>query len=377
MDLSLGSRSRRFAVFVMVMMLVLSLGTGVVAAQSFQGASGTVVVEEGETYDGISGISGSIIISGTVTGDVSGVSGQIHVTETGVVEGSIEAAAGTVLIDGRVDGDVSAGAGHVEVSETGEIGDDFDVGTGFLRVDGRVGGDVRAGAATIELGPNTDVGGEFRYDAGSFTQDSGATVAGGVVQDSSLGDGFGVTTDLSPMSSTLATIYGLFASLLLGAVLLAAFPSFSRGVATRVARTPVTAGGVGFLTLIAVPIVLVILAITIVGIPLSVGGAIVFGIGIWVAVVYGQYAVAAWLLGLAGADNRWLALVVGLVGFTILGAIPFVGSLLEFFALLLGLGAITLGLREGYRSRRERRTEGQQTTLSEAAGDTSGSGASE
>jgi len=70
----------------MVMMLVLSLGTGVVAAQSFQGASGTVVVEEGETYDGISGISGSIIISGTVTGDVSGVSGQIHVTETGVVE---------------------------------------------------------------------------------------------------------------------------------------------------------------------------------------------------------------------------------------------------------------------------------------------------
>ncbi|WP_225336313.1 polymer-forming cytoskeletal protein [Halomicrobium urmianum] len=358
--------------FVVSAVLLLSLGTGVAAAQSFEGAGGTIVVESDETYESVEGVAGSIVVRGTVTGDVSGVAGNVHVAEGGSVEGSIEAAAGTVRIDGIVGGDVDVGGGHVEVSETGRIGGDLNAGAGFLAVNGAVGGDVRAGAETIVIGPNANVGGEFRYDANEFSRDENATVAGGVVEDPNLAGNVGPTGEFFSVPPVLVSVYGFFVNLLLGAVLLAAFPAFSSSVAARVADDTVRSGGAGFLTLIAVPIALVFVAITLVGIPLAVVGAVVFGLLVWIGTVYGQYAVGAWALGLADVDNRWLALVVGLVGFALLGAIPVVGGLVGFVALLLGLGALALGLRDRYRSRREPRIGGRQATLDEVSSDARG-----
>lgn len=371
MSRSVGARGRQIAALALVGVLLLSVGTSVVAAQSFQGAAGTVVVEEGETYDSIDGVAGSIVVYGTVTGDVSGAAGDVHVAESGRVEGSIEAAAGAIRIDGTVMGDVSVGGGRVSVSEPAHIGGDLDVGAGYLSVDGRIDGNVHAGAETIVLGPNADVGGEFRYDADNFTRDPEATVGGGVVQDSDLRGSTGGIGDAFSVPGWLVTIYGLLANLLLGVILLAAFPSFSSGVASRVADEPIKSGGVGLLSLIGVPIALALIAITIVGIPFAIVGAIAFGAALWVGVVYGQYAVGAWVLGLAGADNRWLALFVGLVGFAILGMIPILGGLLELVALLLGLGALALGLHAGYRGRREREARSRETPLEDAAGDVS------
>lgn len=367
MSHSVGSTGRRIATLALVGMLLLSVGTGVVTAQSFEGASGTVVVEEGETYDGIDGVAGSIVVYGTVTGDVTGAAGDIHVAETGRVEGSIEAAAGAIRVDGTVVGDVSVGGGRVSVRDTAHIGGDLDVGAGSLSVDGRIDGDVRAGAETIVIGPNANVGGEFRYDADNFAQDPAATVDGGVVEDSDLRGGTGGMRGAFSVPAWLVTVYGLLANLLLGVLLLAVFPSFSSEVASRVADEPVKSGGVGLLSLIGVPIALALVAITIVGIPLAIVGAIAFGAAIWVGVVYGQYAVGAWTLGLAGVDNRWLALLVGLVGFAILGMIPILGGLLDLIALLLGLGAFALGLLAVYRARGDRGTRSRETTPDDAS----------
>lgn len=356
----------RIVVLALVAILALSLGTGIVAAQSAQGVFGSVVVEEDETYESVEGVAGSVVVYGTVTGDVAGVAGNVHVAEGGAVEGSLEGAAGSVRIDGDVGGDVAVGAGQVEVSETGQIGGGLDAGAGALVVDGAVDGDVRAGAETIALGPNADVGGEFRYDAESFEEDPDATVAGSVVQDPEIGSTVDDVVDALTVPTWLSVTYGLLANLLLGVVLLAVFPSFSRGVASRVADDPLVSGGVGFLTLFAVPIAIALVAVTIVGIPLAIALAFVFALAIWIGVVYGQYAVGSWVLGLADVQNRWLALVVGLVGFALLGLIPFLGGLLELIAFLLGIGALVLGLSDRYRRSGRK---GRQTTLDEVPGD--------
>ncbi|SDQ45334.1 polymer-forming cytoskeletal protein [Natronobacterium texcoconense] len=370
--MAISHDSPRLTVLVLVGILVLSLGTGIVAGQSAEGTFGAVVVEEDETYDSVEGVAGSVVVYGTVTGDVAGVAGNIHVAEGGTVEGSLEGAAGNVRIDGTVEGGVAVGAGQVEVSETARIGGGLDAGAGALAVDGAVDGDVRVGAETIVLGPNADVGGEFRYDAENFEEDPDATVAGGVVQDSTIGNTVDDFVDAFTIPTWLSVMYGLLANLLLGIVLLAVFPSFSRGVAARVADSPLVSGGVGFLTMIGVPIVIALVAVTIIGIPLAIALAFVFALAIWIGVVYGQYAVGSWVLGLADVQNRWLALVVGLVGFALLGLIPFLGGLLELIAFLLGLGALTLGLYDRY-TRPGRR--GRQTTLDEVPGDaTAGSG---
>jgi cytoskeletal protein CcmA (bactofilin family) len=365
----LSTGGRRVAALALVSLLVLSTATGVAAAQSYQGAGDTIVVGVDETYDSIEGVAGTVVVRGTVTGDVAVAAGTVHVTETGEVGGNIEAAAGTVRIDGTVGGDVSAAGGTVEVGETAQIGGNLDAGAGFLAVHGTIDGTVRAGAEEIVLGPTASVGGDFRYDAATFTRDPEAAVGGSVVQDGSIGDSAGPDFGGFALPSWLGVVYGLFVNLLLGAVLLAAFPSFSARVADRVAESPAKSGGVGLLTLVVVPVALVVLLLTLIGIPLSLVGAVAFGIAAWVAVVYGQFAVGAWALSLADRDNCWLALVVGLAGFALLGAIPILGGLLELVAFLLGLGALALTLRESYRGRKKA-SGGRQTTLDESGSDT-------
>ncbi|EMA59448.1 bactofilin family protein [Halorubrum kocurii] len=365
MNISFGTAERRGVAVALVALLLLSTVTGVAAAQSVRGASGTVVVEEGETVSSVDALAGSIVVRGTVTGDVSGVAGTIHVVEDGRVEGSISGAAGDVRIDGDVGGDVSAGSGNVRVAETAAIGGDVSVGAGYVRIDGRIDGDVRVGAETVVLGPNADIGGEFRYDAVRFTQDPAATVAGGVVEDSSLRGEVGSFT----VPDWVATGYGLLANLLLGALLLAVFPAFSARIAGRVSDEPAKNGGAGLLTLVGGPILLTLVAITVIGIPLAVLGAVTFGLAVWVGAVYGQYAVGAWVLRRAERDDRWLSLVAGLLGFAILGLVPIVGGLFVFGALLLGLGALASELRDSFRARRRPGPSDRQTTFDESFGD--------
>ncbi|MFC5278928.1 polymer-forming cytoskeletal protein [Halorubrum rubrum] len=353
----LGGYGRRIVVTLLIVGLLVPLATGGAAAQSIEGASGSIVVDEGETVDGIESVAGTVVVRGTVAGDLSGAAGSIRIAETGRVEGNVDAAAGTLVVDGTVEGDVRTGTGSFELTDTGRVDGSIDVGAGSIVVDGTVGGDVRAAGDSVAIGPNAEVGGEFRYDAEEFTRSPDASVAGGVVEDASLrGDaGVGFGMDVAP--SWFGTAYAFAANLVLGAVLLLAFPRFSRDVAARVEADPLASGGIGLLTLVAVPLALLLMTITIVGIPLALLGIAGYVAAVWIAAVYGRYAVGMWVTRRLGAENRWIALVGGLLGFAILGAIPLVGGVVELLALLLGLGALAFGLRDRYR-RGRRTTDG-------------------
>ncbi len=333
---------------VVVLVLLLSLVVGPAAAQSVAETTGAIVVGQDETVERVDGVAGSIIIRGTVTDDVSGVAGTVHVTESGTVGGDVSAAAGTLRIDGRVGGDVSAGAGSIEVGDTAAIGGSLDAGAGYIGIDGSVDGSVTAGADTIVLGPNAAVGGEFRYDANAFERDPGASIGGQVVRDESVSSG----SDGLAVPGWVGPLYGLLANLLLGVVLLALFPTFSGRVAETVTGSPARAGGLGLAVLLLTPILLVLIAITVVGIPISVAGLVVFGLAIWVAVVYGQFAVGRWVLRQADVTNRWAALLVGVTGVALVGLVPILGGLLDLLVLLVGIGALSIALWSSYRGRR-------------------------
>ncbi|AGB35896.1 bactofilin family protein [Natronococcus occultus] len=343
---------KRLAIVLLVVVLLGAVPTGVVA-QSESTVGGTAVVAEDETIDELEAVAGTVVVEGTVTGDVSAAGGDVRIAETGEVGGSLEGAAGSVTIDGTVDGDVGVGAGNVEVGEDATVGGEFTVGAGNAVIDGVLEGDAAIGAETITLGSDAEIAGDLRYDGD--LQGNTDAVAGSITEDSTLG--VDIAPTLQPLASWLASVYVLALNLLLGAALLALFPRFSDGVADRVSTDPVRTGLVGLGVLVGVPILLVAVAITIVGIPFSIVGGFAFAFVVWIGIVYGRFAVAAWLLSYADLENRWLALVVGLIGGAVLSQVPYLGGLVDFLVLLLGLGALAWGLYARRRTARTREPE--------------------
>lgn len=338
----MSSTFRRGVIAFVTVLVFTSALSGLAAAQS--GIGGTIVVEEGETVSEVNGVGGAVVVHGTVTGDVSGAAGNVLIT--GTVDGDVNVAAGNLRISGDVGGDVSVGAGSVSLEEGATVGGSFDVGAGEVRIDGSIGGDARVGAETIRLGERASIAGSLTYDG--RLEGNRDAVAGDITRDRTLGpttaDGF------QPVPSWIFSIYAFVANLLLGIVLLALFPRFSADVAERIRTDPARTGLVGFGLLIAIPLLLVALFVTIIGIPLALLGLFAFGFLAWVSIVYGLFALGMWLLTVAGygrtdrPNARWIGLVLGLLLGALLSAVPIVGGLLNFVIFLLGLGALARGL---------------------------------
>jgi len=342
-----------------VLLVVLSAVPGLAAAEPRAG--GSVVVAEGETVDGLEAFAGSVVVRGTVDGDLSALSGDVTVTESGRVTGNVAGAAGSVRIAGTVDGDVSGAAGDVTIAESGTVGGTLEAGAGTVRIDGAVAGDVTVGADRIILGERASVGGDLTYD-GRLSGPRGV-VSGTVERDPSL-SGPVFEPVVPGFADVVFGVYGFLVNLVLAAVLLLVFPGFSRRVADTAVEGPVRAGAVGLALLVAVPLLLVLTAITIIGIPLTIVGAMLFGLFAWVASLYGRFAVGTWLTAYTTVENRWVSLLVGFLVVGIAIRIPFVGWLPELLVGLLGLGALALALTE--HRRRVRRTTPQETAGTDA-----------
>ncbi|MFP9191545.1 bactofilin family protein [Natrialbaceae archaeon A-CW1-1] len=335
------SHLHQFLVTLVIVALVgVALTSGTALAQSETGASGNVVVEAGETVDEVNAFAGNVRIEGTVTGDVNAVAGNVVVEDGGEVGGDLNGVAGTIEIHGHVGGDVAAAAGTLEVGETGTVDGVLEAGAGTIVLDGTIAGDVTVGAEVITLGETASLEGDLRYD-GDLEGNTDA-VAGDITRDSTLG--VDIAPVIVPLATWVAAAYALAANLLLGAILLALFPRFSDGVAARVATDPLRTGAIGLVALVGIPILLVAIAITVIGIPIALVGMLAFALFVWVGIVYGRFAVAAWALSLIDVRNRWLALVVGLVAGAFLTLVPIVGWFLNLLITVLGLGALAGGL---------------------------------
>lgn len=326
----------RFGAGLLTLVLLGQLVIAPAVAQS--GVAGSVVVAEGETVSSVDAVAGTIVIAGTVTGDVSGLAGNVVID--GTVEGDVEVATGNLQIAGTVGGDISAGSGSIHLQEGSSVGGSLDMAAGSITVDGDVGGDATLAAETIRLGDGASVGGSLTYD-GALEGNTGA-VAGDIVRDRTLGSD--VVWEIPPIASWLFAVYAFLLNLVVGALLLALAPNFSSRVQQRIRGRPGRTGLVGLGVLLAVPVLLVVLTLSIVGIPLMLVGVFLFVLLLWIGLIYGRFALGMWLLSLADVKNRWAGLVLGLLAGAMLAAIPLVGWLVNLIIVLLGLGGLAVGL---------------------------------
>ena len=360
--------------------LWVALGTmGVVAANSARAAElryeedGTVEVAEGESIDDTVFLGGkTAIVAGVVNGDVFAAAERVEVT--GTVRGNLYGAGETVTVAGEVSGSVHAAGKTVEldavVGGSGYLaGQDILVTAGgvlarggffageSVRSEGTVGRDLTFAAETMELSGSVER--NVRGYGSKVTVSSSGSVGGNLELTVPSEDAVEVDGGAAVSGETIVEIeekeeeraflhpgfyFGVLAKalamLLLGLLLVTLFPSLLPP-APESSKEVLRDMGFGFLALVATPLLMGIVALTVIGIPVSLLIGVAYAVMLFLSTLVVAYFAAQ---RLPAANGRRLALNTGAVLLVILLllAIPFVGAGLCFFVHIFGLGCLVI-----------------------------------
>ncbi len=217
-----------------------------------------------------------------------------------------------------------------------------------MELSGSVEREVRGYGRHVAVSSSGSVGGDLHVTVpadDALEIDDGATIGGET------------TIDIHEEHEHRAFLYPGFyfgvlakalAMLLFGAILVALFPSL-RPTAPESSREVLRDMGIGFVALIATPVAMLIIAFTIIGIPISILLAMLYALLLFLSTLVVAYFAGERLP--IGSDNQTgvvLRTGVALLVILFILEIPFVGGGLQFLVHIFGVGVLLLHLRNLY-----------------------------
>lgn len=309
---------------------VLAAGGRVAVGHRVRGsvmAAGGWIALEGRVGEDARLAGGRVAMDAVIGGDLVAAGGRIALAPATVVTGDLWLAGGTVAIAGQFGGGVKIAGRHIAIG-------------------GEIAGDVELIGQFIEILPGTAIRGRLSYRSPEPAQiDASARIAGGIAHET-----LTWPSHAASMARVAATVLGFgfaIALLALSVVFVLLFPGYAVAAARTVGAQPWASLGLGFALLVATPIAALIALATVIGSPLSFALVAVYllslPLGYTIAAFYlGDLALA--LIGRTSAGRGWhaLSLVAAVIALSLLGALPWIGGLVPFLAVILGLGAAYL-----------------------------------
>jgi cytoskeletal protein CcmA (bactofilin family) len=317
-------------------------------------ANGSTINIEGNVEGDLYCVGSQVVISGRINGDVFCMAQSISVS--GRVSGSLRLISSDINISGFVGNDALLVAQNFILTDKSSIGRDLTFSSTGSRVNGSVGRDLTAMAQFLELGgyvgrnvsgrimkltinSTADIRGDIRYTGNDDAlRLSGSKVSGGIVR-----------TPIAPMPAygggilNLALGYlGFVASLLIVSMAsIWALPKFFTATNKEIDSSIVKTSLYGLANLFLVPLVLLFLALTLIGLPLA--GLIAVA---WILALILCGPVAAFyvgtkiLKGKKSGKNEYLVMLVGSVVVLALYLVPVINLLVGLAVGVVGSGAI-------------------------------------
>ncbi len=297
-------------------------------------------------------------ITGTVTQDLNGMCETMRIT--GVVGDDVRFACGTFYLDGHIGGDLIVFAKRIEISETAVIDGDAIIACATVTVDGAIGGRARimtgfldmngtiAGNAEIttdggiRLGPDAHIGGDLLYEGPSEIDIPEGTVAGEITFQRVIKEDVDFDFDFLGAASILFHFLGFIAALVAGTIIVALTTDHARRTAEIIRTKPLKSLGIGFVTFICMPIVLLLLLVFILTIPLMFVVGFAYGIALYIAKFYFSIWLGNLILRRGGRTDvsPIPSMLLGLTIVYLATAIPIVGMLVGVVIIFFGLGAL-------------------------------------
>ena len=295
----------------------------------------------------------SIKIGGTVNGNVHTAAKTIEMS--GVVRGNMYGGAQNILVTGsRIGGSLLLGGASINVDNNSVIGGSILAGAESLMIDSRVTRSVYAGTGNLNIGSDAQIGKDLYYATGESkaTISPDATILGSTFKSEYTYTKPNVDVGVmqkNAMKAAVATKVGMTIVWFLGALLVGfaymklAEKQFSQ-TAGIVTQSFWKSLGIGFLVAMAFVPAIIILSVTVIGLPLA-------GISVLLFILYSCLAgiIIARALGsrLLKANKKapvFGAFALGLLLIKIVEMIPFVGFMTGLVVFWSGLGALTMQL---------------------------------
>jgi hypothetical protein len=249
--------------------------------------------------------------------------------------------------------------GNVLIEEGATVECSVVVMGGNVDIAGAVDEDVTVIGGNVDLQSTAVIGGELSAVGGSISRAEGAEVKGGETQ--------GFTWDgsrpfrflpfpvrvVDPVfyffQAAFNVVFSAVAMGLLALLVVLFWPEQTARVSAAITTAPVASGFLGLLTLIAVPVLIVVTAITICLSPFSAIGALIFAAALifgWMALgmlVGARLTAALNLRNLSAAVSAGLGTLLFTLAANIIGwVVPCVGWVVPVMLGAVGLGAVTL-----------------------------------
>ena len=336
-----------------------------------------VIVAEGEIIEGdLYTFSETATIDGIVTGDLISFCRSLYVN--GQVQGDIIAFCESFELKGAAEDDVRAFARYITINGTvkknitsfceklqfnhgSAIGEDayFFCAEGFLRgtslgsisakadrlhIAGEIEKDVDIQAQSVHIASTAHIKGNLKLCCSRETQIDPEAIIEGNVEDIPPKCKTEKVSKWTKASFYIFKLIWLIAAIIIGVLAIKLLPKLTQKIVGE-AQQYWKSLGIGFLASIFTPVASIIIAVTVVGLPLgllslTLYAALLYLSTIFVGIVVGMLILRSFKTPF---EVSLLALVIGLLILHVLFQVPYLGMVVRIVTLLLGLGIIVSG----------------------------------
>jgi len=311
----------------------------------------------------------NVTLDNTVNGDV--FIGAENTTINGIVNGNLHIGSGIVILTGQVKGNVYLGSGDLTVTGsningslligagTALIDKDSTIkgsvfaGVGKITIDSKIDRNLYLGAGNAFIQDNAEIGMDFYYayneNDNKISISDNAVISGNThVKKYNVNtntDSQSVKNQLKPIKF-MVTFVSLISSLIIGLLYLKIFKKHFTESANIVSKEFWKSLGIGFLIIITILPAILILLITVVGIPLIGILLLILTLFICLSKFVVSLSLGTWLstkFKWRKVSTYWI-FALGLIVIYLLKLIPVFGGITSFLITLLGLGALTINL---------------------------------
>lgn len=303
-------------------------------------AAGGTITMRGKVRDNVRVLGGQIIISGDVGRNVTTLGGSVTIADAATINGSLAAGTGNLSLFAPIGKEANFAAGQATIGNT-------------------INGDVQAGVGQLMLTPSAKIFGSLTYWSEQKAQiDSNAQVSGKTIHNlppQEMRQDPAKDTAAATGFFTFFTLVSFISTLILGLLLVKFLPVYTKQTANALLQKPFLTLGVGFLSVIIVPIFAIFLLITVLGIPLGLILLVSFFIMVYLAKLFVGVALGTKILQLLNKKaSLSFAFMIGLIAYYVLTLIPLLGFIFWMIAGLMGLGAILIERKQMYTSLRKK-----------------------